>query len=175
MRYLTHWGRTGIRCRKRVGGARPRRGEAGLPGLGGAKGSGAYESRKIHAPRTTLEVLNDGEDALLLILDEAQTVAEKILNEHHPQARIVLDKIHNGDVDRPVILAAGGLSTTSEVFHDMGVSRFEARSFVGLGRTRGISFVTGSLRMAGRRRILHHGLTRLHQRPAAGRSILCRI
>lgn len=111
-------------------------GEAGLPGLGSAKGSGAYESRKIHAPRTTLDVLNDEEDALLLILDEAQTVAEKILNEHHPQARIVLDKIHNGDVDRPVILAAGGLSTTSEVFHDMGVSRFEARSFVGLGRMR---------------------------------------
>ncbi len=95
--------------------------------------------KKIHAARTPLDVLNDGKGALLLTLDEAQTVSEKIPSEHHPLSKVVLDSLHNGDVDRPVVLAAGGLSMTREVFRGMGVSRFEAHSFVGLGRMRDAS------------------------------------
>lgn len=66
-------------------------------------------------------------------------MSEKIPSEHHPLSKVVLDSLHNGDVDRPVVLAAGGLSMTREVFRGMGVSRFEAHSFVGLGRMRDAS------------------------------------
>ncbi len=43
-----------------------------LPWVGSVKAGGGYESEKMIAPRTTMDVLNDNKEALLLILDEAQ-------------------------------------------------------------------------------------------------------
>lgn len=107
-----------------------------VPGVGSMKAGGGYKSKKIDTPRTTLDVLKDGKEALLLILDEAQCLAEDIPphpSDRRTRTRVLLDNIHNGKVKRPVILLAGGLGFTESVFESLAVSRIEGDAFIGLG------------------------------------------
>lgn len=107
-----------------------------VPEVGSMKAGGGYESKKIYVPRTTLDVLNDGKEALLLILDEAQRLLNDIPpppNQQYTLASTLTDSIHNGKIKRPVILLAGGLGFTESSFEYLAVSRIEGDAFVGLG------------------------------------------
>ncbi|MXW15569.1 MAG: ATP-binding protein [Rhodothermaceae bacterium] len=84
--------------------------------------------------RTVLEILEDGTKPLLLMLDEAQVLGKiEIPAPGRWHANSVLDKIHNGGLDRPVLLLAAGLGTTADAFKSLGVSRFDGSSFIELG------------------------------------------
>ncbi len=92
-----------------------------------------YKSRKITAPRDTIQVLQSGEGWLVLLLDEAQVLAKRTPGEHAAHVTILLDAIHNGKLGRPVMLAVAGLSSTKEAFRKFGVSRFKANCYAELG------------------------------------------
>ncbi len=108
-------------------------GGVALPGGGNVKGSEGYESRKKSALRNTLDVLKDGDGALLLTLDEAQILAKFTPSEQKHRVIIILDAIHNGGVERPVILIAAGLGATAAAFDSLGISRFDAGCQINLG------------------------------------------
>ena len=72
---------------------------------------------------------------MLLILDEAQTLGASSAPPADQTGAVteVLDEIHNGKLNRPVILLAAGLGTTVEAFGSLGISRFSATCLVELG------------------------------------------
>lgn len=82
-----------------------------------------------------LEILRSGKHPLLLKLDEAQTL--ETTNAPPPEqagtVTDVLNAIHNGEMDRPVILIAAGLGTTVDTFISLGKSRFSLECLVELG------------------------------------------
>ncbi len=82
-----------------------------------------------HTPQSIIEW---GKDPLLLFLDEAQTLGKQSgqPQEHRELVQIFLNSIHNGEMGRPVMLAAAGLSATADAFEDMGVSRFKDNCYV---------------------------------------------
>ena len=85
--------------------------------------------------QTTETLLQEGADALLLTLDEAQILGMK---DEFPADQIntvrhVLNAIHNGKLGRPVILIAAGLGPTTKAFGTLGISRFAKRCRVELG------------------------------------------
>ena len=89
---------------------------------------------------------------LLLVLDEAQnlrTVSARA-NDDHTKATAIetIQLIHNGLLERPVMLLAGGLGTTTDVFDDLGVSRFEGECH----------YVLGALEPDAERAVLHDWL-----------------
>ena len=92
-----------------------------------------YKSTRV--PRTVLSILKDGDQPLLLILDESQGLGEDGVppSDCRADARTVLDFIHNGKLGRPVILLAAGLGTTLKSFESLEVSRFASNCFVELG------------------------------------------
>jgi len=85
--------------------------------------------------RTTLKILRGGKQPLLLKLDEAQTLGTVNAppSGQDGTASNVLKAIHNGKLNRPVILIVGGLGTTVEAFESLGISRFSATCLVELG------------------------------------------
>ena len=94
------------------------------------------ESTSEHYPPTTLDIIESGRKPLLLLLDEAQTTAAVIPRSSHKQftnALKFVKTIHNGEVERPVILIAAGLGTTAAAFDSLGISRFDADCQINLG------------------------------------------
>ena len=87
------------------------------------------------ASATTLDTLQDGKQPLLLKMDEAQTLGTTNAppSDHAGTVTDVLNAIHNGEMNRPVILIAAGLGTTAKAFRSLGISRFDGDSFVELG------------------------------------------
>ena len=86
--------------------------------------------------RTTLEILRGGDEPLLLMLDEAQTLQKTVPPlppDQYGIATGLLNAIHNGRLGRPVILIAAGLGPTTEAFRRLGISRFAGRARVELG------------------------------------------
>ncbi len=87
------------------------------------------ESTSEHHLPTTLDVLESGREPLLLLLDEAQTIAAIMLRSRHDQFKSALKfvtAIHNGKIkNRPVVLIAAGLGATAEAFDSLGISRFD--------------------------------------------------
>jgi len=85
------------------------------------------------AAGSVLEMLRGGVGPLLLKLDEAQRL-EDLSRDLDIKLSVgaVLTAIHNGKVGRPLVLLAGGLGTTAEIFKSLSISRFERRSFVEL-------------------------------------------
>ena len=84
---------------------------------------------------TSLDLLQRGQEPLLLIIDEAQTMGQA---NAPPADQIdatsnVLTQIHNGNLDRPVMLLVGGLGTTRSVLESLGISRFERNCDTNLG------------------------------------------
>ena len=98
-------------------------------------GFGHAEIRAGGFPQTMKTLLRKGGNPLLLTLDEAQTLGKKEVL--HPDqahtASSVLNAIHNGKLDKSLILLAAGLGTTVESFRSFGISRFEGNSLVELG------------------------------------------
>jgi len=71
---------------------------------------------------------------LLLILDEAQALEDKL---DSPERDLLSDnpgRIHNGKFVNPVVLACGGLGISSQVFERFRISRFIRNCLVNLGR-----------------------------------------
>ncbi len=103
---------------------------AGLPEVG------SIEISVKDSAETIKKVLKSGRKPLLLILDEAQMLggSNKPVGQQHTVAANVLKAIHNGRLDRPVILLAAGLGTTKSAFNSLGISRFEGESLINLGR-----------------------------------------
>ena len=94
------------------------------------------ESTSAHYPPTTLNILESGRKPLLLLLDEAQTTAAVIprsSQEQFTNALKFVKTIHNGGVERPVILIAAGLGATAAAFDSLGISRFDADCQINLG------------------------------------------
>ncbi len=93
------------------------------------------ESTSEHHPPTTLDILKSGRKPLLLLLDEAQTTAAVIPRSNHEQftnALKFVKTIHNGEVERPVILIAAGLGATAAAFDSLGISRFDPECRINL-------------------------------------------
>ncbi len=82
-----------------------------------------------------LDILRNGKHPLLLKMDEAQTLETTNAPppEHAGTVTDVLNAIHNGEIDRPVILIAAGLGTTVDTFRSLGISRFSLECLVELG------------------------------------------
>lgn len=101
----------------------------GIPGIGQAEVSAG------RSPHTVKTLLREGNNPLLLTLDEAQTLGKKsdLPPDQAHTAGSVLNTIHNGRLDRSVILLAAGLGTTVESFRSFGVSRFAKQCLVELG------------------------------------------
>jgi len=71
---------------------------------------------------------------LLLVLDEAQHVAELVgRDDVTDRAMSTLNMLHYGKIGQPVILLAGGLGTAELAFESLGVSRLEDSCMVRLG------------------------------------------
>ena len=92
--------------------------------------------RVLWDPDEILHAIGGGEEPLLLKLDEAQTLQKTVPPlppDQYGIATGLLNAIHNGTLQRPVILIAGGLGTTGEAFRSLGISRFARRARVELG------------------------------------------
>ena len=119
----------------------------------GISGIGEAEINAERSPQTIKNLLRGGKKPpLLLILDEAQTLGlkDEIPADQINTVRHVLNTIHNGKLDRPVILIAAGLGTTADAFGTLGISRFAAGAFVELG----------ALDKEAERAVLHDWLTK---------------
>ena len=75
----------------------------------------------------------ESEQGVLLILDEAQYIGRFFNTPNELAVASTLNKLHNGELSRPVILLAAGLGQTEEVFRLLGISRFKGGCFVELG------------------------------------------
>ncbi len=85
--------------------------------------------------KTILKILRRGKQPLLLTLDEAQTLGTGNAppSDHTGTAINVLDAIHNGKLNKPVVLVAAGLGTTVKAFGSLGISRFSGECLIELG------------------------------------------
>ena len=117
----------------------------GIPGIGEAEVSAG------RFPHTMKTLLQKGRDPLLLTLDEAQTLGKNdvLPPDQAHTASSVLNAIHNGKLNKPVLLLAAGLGTTTESFRSFGISRFEGNALMELG----------ALGKGAERAILHDWLT----------------
>ena len=119
----------------------------------GISGIGEAEINAERSPQTVKNLLRgDKKPPLLLTLDEAQTLGMK---DEFPADQIntvrhVLNSIHNGRLDRPVILIVAGLGTTADAFGVLGISRFAKRCLIELG----------ALDKEAERAVLHDWLTK---------------
>ncbi|MCY4001373.1 MAG: ATP-binding protein [Bacteroidetes bacterium] len=85
--------------------------------------------------KNPISVIKQWNAPLLLILDEAQTLAEgnKPEGKDRSIATNLLKHIHNGEMGRPVVLLAAGLGTTLGAFESLGLSRIGLKCDVKLG------------------------------------------
>ncbi len=76
---------------------------------------------------TPIQILQGKEAPLLLLLDEAQRLGDTRLipDEKREAVTSILENIHNGKMDRPLVLLAGGLGNTLSSFHSLHISRFK--------------------------------------------------
>ncbi len=97
----------------------------------------AGKTREVRGVSTASQVLRQAstpERGVVLLLDESQNILGLAEGPHELDANSTLNAIHNGELNRPVILLAGGLSTSEAVFGRLGISRFRAGNRVNLGR-----------------------------------------
>ena len=85
--------------------------------------------------KRVLDVLKKGKTPLLLALDEAQRLdhINKPPDEKLNEFGNVLDQIHNGSLNRPLVLAVSGLSMTKNIFQKFGLSRLNLDHSIDLG------------------------------------------
>ena len=96
---------------------------------------GQAEIKAGRFPQTMQKLLRKGRTPLLLTLDEAQILGKKdtLPPDQAHTASSILNAIHNGKLDKPVILLAAGLGPTTKAFESFGISRFEGDARVELG------------------------------------------
>ncbi len=89
--------------------------------MGTAKVGGTIKQNEVY----TKKILESAKAPLLLILDEAQHLGiPGVLPEAQKEVTIpLLSSIHLGTMGTPVILLAGGLGKTADIFDDLGISR----------------------------------------------------
>ncbi|MCY4233069.1 MAG: ATP-binding protein [Bacteroidetes bacterium] len=89
-------------------------------------GHGSFNINIKTAAHTISDILRGQKKPLLLILDEAQTLGmpDVVPSEMKCVTISVLKEIHNGDLERPIMLLAGGLGTTESGFETFAISRF---------------------------------------------------
>ncbi len=109
-------------------------GEGAILEVGKAELGFSRSTTRAHTERSPLEVLKDREEKLLLIMDEAQGFAQDFMPKERRDVRALLDAIHNGKLNRSVMLIAAGLSATADAFEEMGVPRFKDKCYIELGR-----------------------------------------
>ncbi len=87
------------------------------------------------AGRTIRQILRKGKTPLLLTLDEAQRLGTSSAPPPDQTRTVteVLDAIHNGKLNRPVVLVAAGLGTTVDAFRSLEISRFSKKYLIELG------------------------------------------
>lgn len=86
------------------------------------------ETSAVSTLTEPIDVLGQGDEPLLLVLDEAQKLrflADSLPGRDGRLALDTIDLIHNGGLGRPVILLAGGLGTTAAAFSSLGISRVD--------------------------------------------------
>jgi len=107
-------------------------GEVGVDSIGHAN---INIDMKI-AVHTISDILRSQKKPLLLILDEAQALGlpDMVPPEMKGITTSVLKEIHNGDLERPLMLLAGGLGTTEAALSGLGISRIDGDCTVHLGR-----------------------------------------
>ena len=73
---------------------------------------------------------------LLLIMDEAQKIYSpgEYTDQQRRDVKGLLESIHNGYLDKPIVFLAAGLGTTLSAFEALDISRFGAKNTVELGR-----------------------------------------
>ena len=73
---------------------------------------------------------------LLLMIDEAQKIYSpgKHKDKQYEDISGLLEIIHNGYLDKPIVLLAAGLRTTLSAFKALDISRFGGKNTVELGR-----------------------------------------
>jgi len=69
---------------------------------------------------------------LLLVLDEVHTLGDDLVRHEKSPLGGVLNWIHNGHFKNPVMLACGGLGTSSLMFSRLGIERFTSDCLVTL-------------------------------------------
>ena len=92
--------------------------------------SSEYAGRALHKVLEAAATPN----GLVLVLDEVQTLDKAVGTPHDLTLTQTLEQIHNGKVGAPVILLAGGLGISRSVLGKFGISRFERRRVLRLGR-----------------------------------------
>ena len=118
------------------------RGEANvnLPGVVKAGvGGRVSKSRTIAGTRTVSGAMRDiltAGDKVVLVLDEAQHLAEPSSKAGEISIRDTLNDIINGRTGRRVVLLIGGLSHTWDALRKRGASRLEVDCIRNLGRVR---------------------------------------
>ncbi len=87
-------------------------------------GAGAKFKLPGHTPESIIRL---GKSQLLLVLDEAQTLGGGMTSSdaRHETVKVFLDRLHNGNMGRPMMLLVAGLGGTKVAFQKMGVSRFK--------------------------------------------------
>ena len=83
-------------------------------------------AEKSPATQSVEQMIKNGVPSLMLVLDEAQYLAEAKFPSvsQETEIRDLIKLIHNGGMGRSVLLLAAGLRTTRQGFTRMGVSRF---------------------------------------------------
>ena len=108
-------------------------------GVGGnAKVVSGSSTRQTDARRSVvklLEVAGKEGQGLLLVLDEAQNLADLASNPTDAEvAKETLGAIHKATLGRPTGLLAAGLTPTGAIFDTLGVSRLHEDCKINLGR-----------------------------------------
>ncbi len=101
----------------------------------GVKNILGRDSKNTNSEPSVENILRDGKDPLLLILDEAQALGDEDIppSQYKAAAIQVIELIHNGELGRPIILLATGLDGARRGFSNLKVSRFARNCFVELG------------------------------------------
>ena len=104
-------------------------------GYENAHGTVKFEIDRDTKKITMEEVIEKESTPLLLVLDEAQALGLDyvITPERRGPVRAILDKIHNGDFERPVLLLAAGLGMTARALKSLNISRLEVESRFEMG------------------------------------------
>lgn len=68
------------------------------------------------------------------MIDEVQNLSNLVHGPNFSLVANTLNAIHNGEIGCPVILLAGGLGTSDNVFNALGISRFIDGCIINLGQ-----------------------------------------
>jgi len=95
---------------------------------------GIVETIAGHATPTEILKCIATKHGLILVLDEAQRLSSlEVGSQEHVRVGDTLSMIHNGQLEMPVMLLAGGLSTTLDAFASFGITRFTRQCKPSLG------------------------------------------